>query len=601
MSNCRDKELQLACFTPSDGSDSVSINHTVVYDNDGTPIATYFSDREGVIIDETAYLGGGNATVGECPCGSCEDCGPETNADGDIETIPVAIESQPTSGFASVTTAISGTGNSFTGGLPATLSSCGGEVVVDTLIDPVVPSGTTQFTMNWETLALTQGRAAAWAFDLVTGDTLPLVTASEVFNAAGNMGTTGNVVGPAFATWTVPATVNTSDIRVVFAIIGGGNTDPTRCDTTNLISTVSQGVFENSKSLLTVGCNDDRRDNILALIAENTTPVPSIQCEIEWQAICDDLGGGVVVQFFRAVQICSENGQVVSQGSVGDFESDLVTEYTIQGTEVTCGNAQFPDTTQEVYCDQGNSNTQFIRFTTIVAGTNIVVVDTESDGVTPYVPVGPVSIGQCPITGPDFTTPIVMPQVCVSVNGVTEFATPVVLFTGVYNAPTYFDRMGVEITDVVTAADACDCDCSCPEIEASFCMEGFDYYEEGDYTLGQTTEFEVLIDGVSQGVLNIDYLAIGDGVNKSTWYTPLTSLVNSQSGWTMVVNQDAGVNTTQRPIWSFDYSGSGASTLAIREINDIRQMVVNSDSTTSTSAEENGNPFGTNPFDATCN
>ena len=66
MSNCRDKEIQLACFTPNDGSDSVTINHTIVYDNDGIPIATYFSDRTGVVIDEDTYLGGGKAELGEC-------------------------------------------------------------------------------------------------------------------------------------------------------------------------------------------------------------------------------------------------------------------------------------------------------------------------------------------------------------------------------------------------------------------------------------------------------------------------------------------------------------------------------------------------------
>lgn len=67
MSNCRDKEVQLACFTPDDGSDSITINHTVIYDNDGVPVATYFSDRTGTVIDETTYLGGGDATLGDCP------------------------------------------------------------------------------------------------------------------------------------------------------------------------------------------------------------------------------------------------------------------------------------------------------------------------------------------------------------------------------------------------------------------------------------------------------------------------------------------------------------------------------------------------------
>lgn len=66
MSNCRDKEIQLACFKPSDGSKAININHTTVHDKDGIPIATYFSDRAGTVIDESIYLGGGIASLGAC-------------------------------------------------------------------------------------------------------------------------------------------------------------------------------------------------------------------------------------------------------------------------------------------------------------------------------------------------------------------------------------------------------------------------------------------------------------------------------------------------------------------------------------------------------
>lgn len=64
--NCRDKEIQIACFKPFDGSPSQTINHTVVYDKNGIPIATYFSNREGFIIQESTYLGGGQASIGAC-------------------------------------------------------------------------------------------------------------------------------------------------------------------------------------------------------------------------------------------------------------------------------------------------------------------------------------------------------------------------------------------------------------------------------------------------------------------------------------------------------------------------------------------------------
>lgn len=141
----------------------------------------------------------------------------------------------------------------------------------------------------------------------------------------------------------------------------------------------------------------------------------------------------------------------------------------------------------------------------------------------------------------------------------------------------------------------------CPEddlLEACIQMEGFDYYGIGDYQNGDTTIFEVFLDGNTQGLLALDYTVETDGVNKSSWYTQVVALVNAQAGWSMSVVTDAAEGTSQRPVWLIEYSGTGASTLAIREGNDIRTIAVDAAGVVTSSAEDNGNPFGTDPYTA---
>lgn len=64
---CRDPEVQLACFTPSDVLvDAVSVLHVTVYDSKGRPSASYYQDDTGAIINPATYLGGGVASIGQC-------------------------------------------------------------------------------------------------------------------------------------------------------------------------------------------------------------------------------------------------------------------------------------------------------------------------------------------------------------------------------------------------------------------------------------------------------------------------------------------------------------------------------------------------------
>jgi len=64
---CRAPEIQLACFRPTDAALAcLTILHVTVYDDDGAPVAAYYQDDSGAIIDPATYLGGGAASVGAC-------------------------------------------------------------------------------------------------------------------------------------------------------------------------------------------------------------------------------------------------------------------------------------------------------------------------------------------------------------------------------------------------------------------------------------------------------------------------------------------------------------------------------------------------------
>lgn len=139
----------------------------------------------------------------------------------------------------------------------------------------------------------------------------------------------------------------------------------------------------------------------------------------------------------------------------------------------------------------------------------------------------------------------------------------------------------------------------CPdELVACINMEGYDYYALADYTAGQTTPFEVLVDGVSQGVLALDYTVESDGTGKGSWYAQVNALINAATGWTVTLVTNAAENGNGRPVWQFDYSGSGASTLVITENNDTRTIAVDAAGVITGVADDGGNPFGTDPFTA---
>lgn len=59
---CKTVQTKCACFTDASG-DSETVVFSIVYDNDGVPIASYYTDSMGVTIDTST----GTVTLGECP------------------------------------------------------------------------------------------------------------------------------------------------------------------------------------------------------------------------------------------------------------------------------------------------------------------------------------------------------------------------------------------------------------------------------------------------------------------------------------------------------------------------------------------------------
>ena len=84
------------------------------------------------------------------------------------------------------------------------------------------------------------------------------------------------------------------------------------------------------------------------------------------------------------------------------------------------------------------------------------------------------------------------------------------------------------------------------------------YIKEGS-DQGNLMDFNVKIDGVDH-LMEIDYFATSDHVNKSTWYDMVVDYVNSQPGLTMTLVHDASVDADgdnhDAPLWKLEYEGN---------------------------------------------
>ncbi|MEU1815144.1 hypothetical protein ABZ543_08095 [Streptomyces roseifaciens] len=111
--------------------------------------------------------------------------------------------------------------------------------------------------------------------------------------------------------------------------------------------------------------------------------------DTELVELCDVQPGGAVIPFVLRMTF-DENGAVTGTESIDGNGNP----YAPTGIVSTCSATE---TEQEVLCDAGNAGHSFLRHYTRSGGALSSVQNTELDGSTPYVPVGPV--GPCDAAG----------------------------------------------------------------------------------------------------------------------------------------------------------------------------------------------------------
>lgn len=124
-------------------------------------------------------------------------------------------------------------------------------------------------------------------------------------------------------------------------------------------------------------------------------PEPVEECSIEYFLGCDDVNGdgSNIITYLKPVQTCYLSGVQVSQVALPFLDENL-DEY-LPVNPLTCDPASL-DFDEEVFCDLGSS-TGFIRRTIVVANVGAIVEEVQLDGLTPYVVIGPVQQGACPV------------------------------------------------------------------------------------------------------------------------------------------------------------------------------------------------------------
>jgi len=72
--------------------------------------------------------------------------------------------------------------------------------------------------------------------------------------------------------------------------------------------------------------------------------------------------------------------------------------------------------------------------------------------------------------------------------------------------------------------------------------------------------------------LTLDYLATQSGGVKSSWYTPLTALINSLPDWAITLLIDQSIDSGDKPLWQIEYTGNAPSDLDISKDNGMTIM-----------------------------
>ena len=139
------------------------------------------------------------------------------------------------------------------------------------------------------------------------------------------------------------------------------------------------------------------------VICPTQTEITNWRDDVELEILCDPIPAngspGQLVPFLRRYEYL-EDGTL---DTTVDTELDGITAYVPGSPPVPCYN-QLIDVEPIVFCDEGNGGEQFLRrytwlqteFSSQPDNGQLGIVDTELDGVTAYVPTGPVAL--CPIS-----------------------------------------------------------------------------------------------------------------------------------------------------------------------------------------------------------
>lgn len=123
------------------------------------------------------------------------------------------------------------------------------------------------------------------------------------------------------------------------------------------------------------------------------------------------------------------------------------------------------------------------------------------------------------------------------------------------------DSLGVDVTASVTLSQCSSC---CDETEHCILANLFDT-DSGLFTPGDTSEFQLLIDGVVTTTVIHDYSTSVSGTSKASWYTPIVAAVNALPGWNMILVSDIVLPANGKPQYQITYTGSTPQTLRIQK------------------------------------
>lgn len=153
------------------------------------------------------------------------------------------------------------------------------------------------------------------------------------------------------------------------------------------------------------------------------------------------------------------------------------------------------------------------------------------------------------------------------------------------------------------AADPCDCPClECtPDVVVKACLfvDLFDT-DDGLLQVGQTTQYEIAANAGNVTMVH-DYTTSSNGVDKSSFYTPIIAAINSIAGWSIVLEVDTKIGSNTKPTYRITHTGNAPDTLIIKKTPNGDVYKIASDGagniTGATDDSGSGAPFGSDPFD----